>query len=392
MRSISQKLESPPILTKIKSGLEFLTDTFHIKVETPMVGGGVVAGEIDQKRPIRVSSIRGHLRYWWRLLNWDEGNGTMRQNEADVWGGLDKRSEISIDITEMPTAISLRRRDNDFGFAPYGTEAYALFPSRQNNQDIAKEGFTFTLQLKYPKRLKDDVRLALSAWIYFGGIGARTRRGCGTLSCQENLVSINEILQKNSNIVLWRRSNPDTNALSAWKNVVEYYRQYRQYRIRPRARSKWPEPDSLRLMTGCHAPTHGILQPPDLLPSFPRAVLGLPIEFHFVKGSPPPPFEKHNLDPYKVQILPRDSNRMSSPVITKALFYNGKWYQAVIILPHEHALNVDTKMNVHEIDVDILPLDSNINRTLAPMNGATNAIAGFENFISKDFRKEMITR
>ncbi len=392
MRSISQKFESPPIFTKLKSNSEIISDTFHLTVETPMVGGGVVAGEVDQERPIRVSSIRGHLRYWWRLLNWIDGNGTMRQNEADVWGSIENRSEISVDITEMPTSVSLRRRDDNFGFAPFGSEAYALFSSRQNNQDIAREGFTFTLKLKYPKRLKDDVRLALSAWIYFGGIGARTRRGCGTLSCQEKLVDINEILKKNSNIALWWRSNPEANALSAWKNTVECYRQYRQSRTHPRGRSKWPEPDSLRDMTGCRDPMHPNLQPPDMLPSFPRASLGLPIIFHFAHGSNKPPRYSTAKDPYDVQILPENSNRMSSPVITKALFYKGKWYQSVIILPHEHALSMNITTDIRGGHFAIKPLNSNIYQTLAPMARATNAISGFENFISatKGFKREMI--
>ncbi|NPV63073.1 MAG: type III-B CRISPR module RAMP protein Cmr1 [Methanotrichaceae archaeon] len=33
---------------------------------TPIFGGGVKVGENDLVTPIRASSIRGHLRFWWR--------------------------------------------------------------------------------------------------------------------------------------------------------------------------------------------------------------------------------------------------------------------------------------------------------------------------------------
>lgn len=33
-----------------------------------MYGGGVDAATVDLKMPIRVSAIKGQLRFWWRLL------------------------------------------------------------------------------------------------------------------------------------------------------------------------------------------------------------------------------------------------------------------------------------------------------------------------------------
>lgn len=40
----------------------------YCELVTPLHGGGVVARESDDKLPVRVTAIRGQLRFWWRLL------------------------------------------------------------------------------------------------------------------------------------------------------------------------------------------------------------------------------------------------------------------------------------------------------------------------------------
>ena len=38
----------------------------EISVITPLFGGGAEPGVADLLAPVRASSIRGHLRFWWR--------------------------------------------------------------------------------------------------------------------------------------------------------------------------------------------------------------------------------------------------------------------------------------------------------------------------------------
>lgn len=38
---------------------------------TPMYGGGVQAAMPDVSMPIRATAIRGQLRFWWRLLEFE---------------------------------------------------------------------------------------------------------------------------------------------------------------------------------------------------------------------------------------------------------------------------------------------------------------------------------
>ena len=241
--------------------------------------------------------------------------------ESEIWGSTDTPGKVYVSIPEQPK-VRLRYCDDSFEFKRYGPENYALFPllptRDKPGNNIARENFSFTLSVRYPQEFHDDVRLALSAWIFFGGIGSRTRRGCGSLSCDKNPAELGEILRAAPYITLWKKGAKDS--MSAWSYAVSKYRDYRQKRNpgqgnRP-GRSHWPEADSLRQITGRADARHmrPITSP---LPSFPRAALGMPIIFHFQSRS----------DPGDVTVTPKKdgSSRMASPVITKALYYNGSW-------------------------------------------------------------------
>ena len=386
MQSITEKLGAPPVLPSVKNPPSLRELSLNITVSTPMAGGGVEAGIVDGKRPVRVPSVRGHLRYWWRMMNRNR-----LDQESDIWGSTENPGKVYVSISEQPK-VNMRYCNNNFGFDRYGPENYALFsllPNRQEpGKNIAQENFTFTLSLRYPEKFHDDVRLALSAWIYFGGLGARTRRGCGSLSCDENPASLGEILRAAPYITLWRKKAD--NSMSAWSYAVKRYRDYRQYRNGRFGRSKWPEPDSLRQMTGEYPDRH---KPRNYLPlpSFPRAALGMPIIFHF----------KDRGEPNDVELIPdvktipnvENSSRMASPVITKALCDNGTWYSAVIILPHDDIfrtkLKFKTKSAISNTE-KVKPLKCNEYRKLETMPGQSDAISGFEEYISGDFTKEGI--
>lgn len=283
MQSLTEKLGAIPVLPSLNNPPSLRELSLNITVSTPMAGGGVKAGEVDQTRPVRVPSIKGHLRYWWRMMN--RNNPDKDTRESEIWGSTDNPGKVYVSISEQPN-VNLRYCNDNFNFKRYGPENYALFSLLPNQKapgkNIAHEDFTFTLNLRYPEKYNNDVRLALSAWLYFGGLGARTRRGCGSLSCDKTPAKLGEILQAAPYITLWLKSANDS--MSAWSYAVQKYRDYRQKRNRGQGnrpgRSNWPEADSLRQITGRADNRHRnpITSP---LPSFPRAALGMPIIFHF---------------------------------------------------------------------------------------------------------------
>jgi len=190
-----------------------------LSVVTPMFGGGVEPGHIDEDNLIRPSAIRGHLRFWWRACNAARFTSldALHEEERALWGSAAKDN----DPTTGPAVIGIRvldivdgerftyqlpqrlwRKENDNAHNELGP-GYALFPfTPQTNLPPGAldgmVGISFRLQLtvashagkrvEWPNhdQCRDAAGQALWAWIAFGGVGSRTRRGCGTLLCEKN--------------------------------------------------------------------------------------------------------------------------------------------------------------------------------------------------------------
>jgi CRISPR-associated protein Cmr1 len=128
--------------------------------------------------------------------------------------------------------------------------------------------------------------------------------------------------------------------IEAWEKALEVYKNFRQgvpharkegrERNRP-GRSKWPEADSIRRLSGRNSPNH---QPTHPVTGFPRADLGLPIVFHFKderEGDPPD---------YTLESSYTLGSRFASPIITKAIKASGGYFPAIVLLEAPHAWDV----------------------------------------------------
>lgn len=191
----------------------------------------------------------------------------------------------------------------------------------------------FQLELICPDDLWTEVEAALWAWVNFGGLGSRTRRGCGAVACKELAPKdcgelsdwLKSFLQENPADREWptlaaacliRRQSKSP--IKSWNAVIELLQRFRQgvdvgrnqgrAKNRP-GRSRWPEPDTIRRATKQRLPKHARLEdiPDD---AFPRAELGLPIVFHFQEKG----------DPYDTVLYPdQKRERMAIPLILKPL-------------------------------------------------------------------------
>jgi CRISPR-associated protein Cmr1 len=284
----------------------------------------------------------------------------------------DKASPVEVDVRDVAGAQAqpcarydwnpnARRGQGAWRLAwesPFGGSSlpYALFPfqgkppaSRQGPPEEVPAQFigtaSFTLRLRYPETLEQDVETAVWAWVNFGGLGARTRRGCGALLCKELAPKDVNGLQRwfgprgdessgaardwptmPPNVLI---GNSPQSVVDAWKTVIGLLQEFRQgasiarnpgqQANRP-GRSRYPEPETIRRATNGRPQQHGRLAhvPDD---AFPRAEFGLPIVFHFQGDGEPPdtvlyPSSAANGDPRE---------RMASPLILKPLaLANGK--------------------------------------------------------------------
>jgi CRISPR-associated protein Cmr1 len=379
---------------------DIIERNFSIEVITPMFGGGVEPGVNDLSMLIRPTSIRGHLRFWWRATRGVRFNDIKElfQREGEIWGSTENPSPVIIEakVDAFDKSTECARYDKPGKFTPRWCEPfddydsslpYALFPFQGRSPDnanpedpaefirsasfklialIPTDARMATLRSAFNEQRKDrnlsslnpsddnilkDVEASIWAWVNFGGIGARTRRGCGALFCREpGFVpqSIEEIdYWYGSNLEKFGIKSFDTRKwptiprtfllqkanekpLVAWNSSVKLLRDFRQGKrigrnpgmgITP-GRSFWPEPESIRNLTGYRLKKHDPLDMP--ANAFPRAEFGLPIVFHFK--------DDNKGEPKETQLYPKGSQRMNSPLILRPLAIgSGKMAVAMVM-------------------------------------------------------------
>ncbi|MFI5456522.1 MAG: type III-B CRISPR module RAMP protein Cmr1 [Isosphaerales bacterium] len=323
---------------------------FEIELITPMVGGGADPGIIDPRFPIRPTAIRGHLRHWWRLIRGYSLGTKMWRREEEIFGS-----------TEFPSPLRVQAEASPIGEwvepSAIGDPSlkYLLFPSIENKQRLAQEGLSFRVDLAWenegrldkrrvaqnarrerekkallPDRitsLDQDIDLATRAWLIFGGIGARTRRGCGALSVKNTPPSWNvadvqswlqQFLQPDSRIEKILCLHQPMSYLDAWKRVAETWKTFRQPGPAKlgEPRRRFPEAETIRRATGRRSRRARFVPESEVPSGFPRAELGLPIIFQFKDTTDPKPTTVNRSGS---DADGRPIQRMASPFILKPL-------------------------------------------------------------------------
>lgn len=176
---------------------------------TPLFGGGTTPKRADAISRVRIPSIRGQLRFWWRATR---GLGTltaMRAREGELWGAAStgkegNPSQIQLELLRASKGteerpFQLKGREAAATFPGIESPHYAAFPLQPTTQELKTladpkqgqteqtpfapvlKGISFTLRLRYPQSIQAEVDATLWAWETFGGVGGRTRRGFGAL-------------------------------------------------------------------------------------------------------------------------------------------------------------------------------------------------------------------
>lgn len=357
----------PPTLSppEIRPKEGRITQVRRYRLITPLYGGGAEPQKPDEVTVVRASEIRGLLRFWWRATRGGQFEGSlakMRAAEEAIWGsaagdGKAGPSPVSLavrvlnrgrKISDVRVATRQGERRYPIGDprSPYG---YVAFPLRDSRGSVW-EGVEFELHITINRatvqvgsktlNVREEVEAALWAWETFGGVGARTRRGFGALQLTHidgKPVPVPRLDQLRQNIqnklqsyvkgnqwpdgvphlapgMMWvvtqLHSDPDT----AWKYLFGRLKAFRQARYpdsrgRPYGRSKWPEPDAIRRITGTYSPGHEPRHP--LQDKFPRGRFGLPIIFQFK--------DEEDGDPPKMVLEGRQHDRFASRLILRPI-------------------------------------------------------------------------
>ncbi|MFO1429285.1 MAG: type III-B CRISPR module RAMP protein Cmr1 [Candidatus Competibacteraceae bacterium] len=402
MRIIDKTCPSAPDEKDTDPYLDTTSRSYTIKVITPLFGGGVEAGVNDPVTLIRPSSIRGHLRFWWRATRGASCTSIseLRQREGEIWGTTENPSlvilEVNVTAQKEPVdcATWTPRKPPKTGYSlrwhhlfkgEDNCLPYLLFPFQGNqrkkdSKEPAKmiESVEFKLIIRFPTPertgnlrdtfnkergkmqlplldknhddLEKDIVAALWAWVNFGGIGARTRRGCGALYCEAlappSANTIDDwIKDKVQDYGFPLRDwptfpkklylkNVTGDAIGGWREAIRWFKEFRQgehYGRDPKpgntpGRSRWPEPESIRKLicrqrnlnrpNGWHGPDTRI---PTEYEYFPRAEFGLPIVFEIRDERVP---GGHGNKPIKPTLQYNDDiDRMASPLLLRPLCF-----------------------------------------------------------------------
>jgi CRISPR-associated protein Cmr1 len=355
--------------------------TYRIELITPLFGGGVDAGVNDPTMPIRATAIRGQLQFWWRATRGAAFADleALRTRHCQVWGATEHASPVNVLVNDLQPSEPVpcgaivwnaQARGGQGAWRLNWNEpfrrnehlSYALFPfqgilPRNNPQAQVEEPpaqcihqATFTLCLRFPPELREEIPAAVQAWVNFGGLGSRTRRGCGALYCRElaprDLRSMTTWLTgMNTSPSPSARQWPTlgttllyhsrhTSVVEAWNTVVGLLKEFRQGRNvgrnpgetpnRP-GRSRFPEPETIRRIMETGSNRH---EPWPWMPDgFPRAEFGLPIVFHFKDDRDGEPSQTY-LYPYEEG---ETKERMASPIILKPLMLADRKAVPVIV-------------------------------------------------------------
>ncbi|MED1578495.1 MULTISPECIES: type III-B CRISPR module RAMP protein Cmr1 [Bacillus] len=347
--------------TKIHEDQRLFKEPLTIHLVTPMFGGGPQSNSIDEDRPIRESAIRGHLRFWWRATRGAvcKNANELSKREAEIFGHTEQASQIQVvthyekDEVKRNSKVFFKKKNHPF-------PRYVLSNMKDETPYLIKAQFSLNIRLSKKttdfELIKKEVEAALWAWINFGGLGSRTRRGCGSLYCKQfspyNKRTKSQLekwfeqklLEYDIQLPASSREWPTlsrefkvqafpSSMISSWQSVIQTYETFRR-RSNPnkkRGRSCWPEADTIRLLTGKAKSGHHIPYPkekPFKYQAFPRAQFGLPIQFRFAP-------KDSGKDPDPVTLLPKGKDRLASPLILKPLAINQEESVGMVMVLHQ---------------------------------------------------------
>ena len=372
--------------------------SYEIELITPMFGGGVEPSVNDPSFPIRPTTIRGQLQFWWRATVgrstppsrscvrhnrqcgaqrngraafkcWWRMSGPATQHRARIeW---DQRARHGQGAWRTNWQAPFNGQDSALPYALFPFQGETPPPNRNTTVTVPPaeciRQASFRLIMQSPNDLCSQVEPAVWAWANFGGLGGRMRRGCGAILCKDlaprdhaHLVErLKRFAPKHSTVCEWptigecillRTVDPPGDAIRVWDWLIGLFRHFRQgvgfarnsgqQANRP-GRSRYPEPETIRRVTGQHSGQHARLPhvPDD---AFPRAELGLPIVFHYQ--------DPQRLEPPDTVLYPSNDSdgnrreRMASPLILKPLaFVDGKAIPLILRLQTPPLSGVDLR-------------------------------------------------
>lgn len=170
---------------------------FDIEIVTPLFLGGANTTDAE----LRIPSIKGMLRFWWRAICGIESLEEMKKTEAEIFGSTDQKASFSIKLEGLNNIKAIKSNlSPGKKFQPEGKTFsvgiidYLAFGIRDYKQGYVRKHFPSGSQFKlifsfYNSENKQSILNAFYSFIDNGGLGAKSRNGFGSLCLKENYKS-----------------------------------------------------------------------------------------------------------------------------------------------------------------------------------------------------------
>lgn len=146
---------------------------YKCEVITPMFLNGADGASPELRPP----SIKGGLRFWFRATHAHLSLKDMKEQEGKLFGDTGRRSKVLIRVNHE---------------GPPSCDKFALLPHREGKRraetSAIMPGEQFTVVLKFPENVSEQVKALFELFSVLGGLGKRVRRGMGSF----RIVSVDE--------------------------------------------------------------------------------------------------------------------------------------------------------------------------------------------------------
>lgn len=182
-----------------------------------LVSPAFLRGAEKDEETLREASLRGVLRYWWRIVFGSVlAERDLKSLETKIWGGAGKpplASQIVVRLVPTKRTVSVpfdkeaavrmlprtfeQNRTTGLAYASYGMDDMKRNDNGERvraQRKVLQPGAEWRLDVSFrprdgisPEVLAIHSDLALKALCTYGGVGAKSRKGFGSLDCGAEL-------------------------------------------------------------------------------------------------------------------------------------------------------------------------------------------------------------
>ncbi len=227
------------------------TASYTFDIITPMFIGGA---DPSQCAELRAPSIRGQLRWWFRVLGGFKSLAPMpvATQESMIFGSVTGGCAASKLIVRVNKLNSQLRRDADgMGASMLSAKGYLLFPLRSNkakgedkSRGVIEAGcFDLAIQWRGEARCWSEIEALISVFGHLGSLGFRSRRGWGAVASRTGMPlqgALERFGARNGVVV---RTIPSSSADDALNHLGTWLRSWRAHgRSQDHAKGRPDEP------------------------------------------------------------------------------------------------------------------------------------------------------